>query len=429
MNDIVGKHVKDVAPDFMDSDIYSECINAIRTKCSSVIKTVLRDRSYTVKIFQIYGGLGLSLSPDFGEDNNSSSNDGDPLLTSYSKQLTELSEIAINLGHRLGTLVAAHDMIKSYGELDRSDLYKNNLDTGTFAGYVQRVSKSISHAMGIISARDYHDTYMKMAKTLAAMTEIREPYARGHSERVSQLAQEMASWLGLSSQETEDIIVAAVLHDIGKIVIPDYILFKSGALTTAEYNEVKRHPAAAADLLRSFDYFSDVLPIIEGHHEWYNGMGYPRKLSDNDIPVGSRIIAVADAYDAMTSPRPHRSRLSSDDALKIIVDGSGKQWDPMIVYAFMEIIGADESLRKCDKQDSEIVEESMSKRKEVGPVVEGKIIDDDQRKSVTDNSKGKRDTLLDKAQEALERAAHWEAWMESAKQHEESSCQEEDVPQ
>ena len=179
---------------------------------------------------------------------------------------------------------------------------------------------------------------LEMAKVLALMAETREPYARGHSERVSMLANEIATHIGCPDDLVRDLQLAAIVHDIGKIVVPDNILFKPGNLTPAEHNEVKRHPVASAEIMRHVHSFTSVIPMVESHHEWFNGKGYPNKLMGESIPLGARILAVADAYDAMTCSRPHRARLSSEEAVQVLKKGAGKQWDAAIIDAFVRIL-------------------------------------------------------------------------------------------
>ena len=180
--------------------------------------------------------------------------------------------------------------------------------------------------------------YLKVAKTLALIQERREPYASGHSERVSRLATRIALELGCPDELVRKIELAARLHDIGKIAIKEAILFKPDQLTTADWEEIKQHPAVAVEILRHLDCFSDLLPLIESHHEWYDGRGYPHNLKGEEIPLGARILAVADAYDALTSPRPYRGALGEKEALQIIQDGAGSQWDPEVVDAFFKVM-------------------------------------------------------------------------------------------
>jgi len=198
--------------------------------------------------------------------------------------------------------------------------------------------EKLSGAPGTEKRADFEGTYLQMARVLAQMVEMHEPYARGHSERVVLLANEIAIQLGCPDQLIRDIQLAATVHDIGKIVIPDHILFKPGHLTSAEYSEIKRHPMATVDIIRHVDYFRDIIPLVESHHEWYNGKGYPKKLKGENIPLGARILAVADAYDAMTCPRPYRPRLSNEQAVQVLKKGAGTQWDPAVVDAFLRIL-------------------------------------------------------------------------------------------
>lgn len=179
---------------------------------------------------------------------------------------------------------------------------------------------------------------LQTARVLALMAEMHESYASGHSERVSLLSTEIAKQLKCPEKGIKDVQLAGILHDVGKIVIPDHILYKKGKLTSAELAEIKRHPRATVDIIRHIDYFNEIIPIVESHHEWYDGNGYPGKLSRNDIPIGARIIAVADAYDAMACPRPHRPRYSDDEAAQALRDGAGKQWDPEVVNALLKAL-------------------------------------------------------------------------------------------
>lgn len=198
--------------------------------------------------------------------------------------------------------------------------------------------KKLPGAPGTEKKVDLEDVYLQIARVLAQMVEMHEPYAHGHAERVALLANEIALQLGCPDELIRDIQLAATVHDIGKIVIPDHILFKPGHLTSAEYSEIKRHPMATVDIIRHVDYFRGIIPLVESHHEWYNGKGYPRKLTGENIPLGARILAIADAYDAMTCPRPYRPRLSNEEVVQALKKGAGTQWDPAIVDAFLRIL-------------------------------------------------------------------------------------------
>jgi len=191
------------------------------------------------------------------------------------------------------------------------------------------------------------DSDMLIGHMLAHMAEMREPHACGHSDRVSMIAAEIALQLNCSSQFVRLVRLAAIVHDIGKVAVPDGILLKPAHLTPAEYSEVKRHPTAAIEILRCEERFNAVLPLVESHHEWFNGKGYPRGLRGEAIPLGGRIIAVADVYDAMTSARPHRPRLSNEEAIETLQKGSGTQWDPHVVEAFLRILRREKKMLRA----------------------------------------------------------------------------------
>lgn len=173
--------------------------------------------------------------------------------------------------------------------------------------------------------------------SLATAIEERDPYTKGHSIRVSQLSVELAQTIGLPEQDQAVLKKAGLLHDVGKIGI-DTILRKPGPLTKAEFNKVKKHPVKGEKICSRLSFAEPLLPIIRHHHEWWNGRGYPDGLLSKSTPIGARIMAVADAYDAMTSDRPYRAPMPPMKALDKLEDGAGRQWDPDLVAAFTKII-------------------------------------------------------------------------------------------
>ena len=189
--------------------------------------------------------------------------------------------------------------------------------------------------------------FVEALTVLAKLIEMRDSYTAGHSEKVSMWSEIVARKLGLSREEQEKIKLAARLHDIGKISIPDGILNKPAPLTEEEYAEIKKHAALGAGILSNIESLKEVSKIIRHHHEWYNGEGYPDGLTGEEIPLGSRIISVADAYQAMTSDRPYRKAFSKEKAIAELERGAGSQFDPKIVRIFIGILlGERESLRK-----------------------------------------------------------------------------------
>ena len=173
---------------------------------------------------------------------------------------------------------------------------------------------------------------------LAATVDAKDSYTYGHSRKVSEYAVSLAEDLKLSEQQINTIRAAGLLHDIGKIGIPDSILNKEGPLTLAEWGPIKTHPEIGVEILRHVIELSDCLPLILHHHERIDGKGYPAGLTGESIPLGARILAIADAYDAMTTPRPYRHRMSSDEALHELENNRASQFDGDLVEKFCRII-------------------------------------------------------------------------------------------
>ncbi len=180
--------------------------------------------------------------------------------------------------------------------------------------------------------------YTSTIKALAAAVEAKDPYTAGHSDRVTRYAEKIARQIGLTEEEVCRISYAAILHDIGKIGISSSILHKPGRLTPEEYQEICEHPAIGAHILSSIELLGDIIPMVYHHHEWYNGKGYPQGLAGEEIPLGARIIAVADAFDAMTSNRPYRTGLSFEQAVAEIQRQSGIQFDPRVAQTLLAIL-------------------------------------------------------------------------------------------
>jgi len=186
------------------------------------------------------------------------------------------------------------------------------------------------------------ETYDATLEALAAALDARDRDTGGHSSRVSVYTMDMARRLGIreGSAEWIDIERASLLHDVGKIGVPDSILNKPGPLTADEWQEMRKHPAIGYEMLREVKFLSAAAEIVYSHHERYDGKGYPKGLKDGEIPLGSRIFAVADAFDAMTSDRPYRRALDWRKAREEIVNNSGVQFDPKVVEAFLKCLDA-----------------------------------------------------------------------------------------
>lgn len=180
--------------------------------------------------------------------------------------------------------------------------------------------------------------YLDSVQTLRYTVEAKDPYTRGHSDRVANYSVLIGKYLGLSDTDLKTLEIGGLFHDIGKIGIPDSILLKESKLTDDEYSEIKNHPSIGAHILCNAAIFQDIIPIVKHHHERYDGHGYPGKLAGEDIPYLARIAAVADTFDAMTSKRTYRDALPLDVVRAEIEKCSGSQFDPAIAKVFLDIL-------------------------------------------------------------------------------------------
>ena len=173
---------------------------------------------------------------------------------------------------------------------------------------------------------------------LARSVEEKDEATQGHCSRIERLALHTGERLGLSGDQLITLSYAAYLHDVGKVKVPDEILNKPSSLTDEEWKEMRKHPDYGAEMLKEKDFLREAAEIVRSHHERYDGTGYPRGLRGEEIPIEARIIAVVDAYDAMTSDRPYRPAMSKEEALEELKKNAGTQFDPRVVNAFLLVV-------------------------------------------------------------------------------------------
>ncbi|MFQ5730797.1 MAG: HD-GYP domain-containing protein [Planctomycetaceae bacterium] len=193
-----------------------------------------------------------------------------------------------------------------------------------------------THASNLELFREQRALTINIIRSLVNVVDARDRYTCGHSDRVALMAQSLAGYLGFPDGAQQRLYLSGLLHDVGKIAIPDKILLKPGRLTPEEFAEIKKHPQRGVEILKHIRQFHNILPGVLHHHEAYDGSGYPHGLRGESIPLMGRLLAVVDAFDAMTTCRPYRDARSREQAVEILRDGAGGQWDPEIAATFLE---------------------------------------------------------------------------------------------
>jgi HD-GYP domain-containing protein (c-di-GMP phosphodiesterase class II) len=220
---------------------------------------------------------------------------------------------------------------------------------------VRVIAEAVGMMMVKVEAREYQlemmldelnslhkqrkENIIKVVSAMAAALSARDKYTEGHTSRVSECSSKIAEFMGLDEQEIEDIRLGGILHDIGKIGFSDKLFMNHDSRVPKELQkEIVRHPAAGWKILKDLDFLGLALEHVHCHHERPDGKGYPRHLKEDKIPLGARILAVADAYDAMTTDRPYQKGRCKDDALEILKKMAGKKWDADCVEALESIL-------------------------------------------------------------------------------------------
>jgi len=214
---------------------------------------------------------------------------------------------------------------------------------------IGHLARNFNHMAGSIEAlvrrlrqalRQNQELFFETIRTLAAAIDAKDPYTRGHSERVSSYSMAIAKHLGLDSEAVFRVRIGAILHDVGKLGIRDSILQKPGGLTAEEYAVMRLHPEIGSQIMAPIRMLKDILPGIRNHHETWDGRGYPDQLAGEQIPLIARIIGVADSFDAMTTDRPYQKAMTLEHVVSQLRAMAGTRFDPRVIEAFVEAVEA-----------------------------------------------------------------------------------------
>lgn len=207
------------------------------------------------------------------------------------------------------------------------------------AGLMEATATMLSsHVRNADALQQREGMIVRLMKTMSSAIDARDAYTRGHSQRVGRYALAIGRQLRLTDHDCEQLYLAGLLHDLGKIGVPDHVLLKPGRLSPEEFDLIKMHPEIGYRILEPIAELAFALPGVLHHHERLDGRGYPHGLAGEQIPLMARILAAADAYDAMTSSRTYRTAMSNERAREILGEGAGMQWDPQVVAAFLSAV-------------------------------------------------------------------------------------------
>jgi putative nucleotidyltransferase with HDIG domain len=225
--------------------------------------------------------------------------------------------------------------IKRLNQVTREQNFKLQDMNRNLEGKVRERTKQLA-----AKHQELRTAYIQTIRALAEAIDAKDTYTRGHSERVAVYSSQLAREMGLRKEMIERVYFSGLLHDVGKIGIPDAIITKPDQLTAEEYLEIQKHPEIGAKILEPVEFLRNIVPCVRHHHEWYDGSdrGYPERLRADKIPLPSRVILVCDTVEAMTSDRPYRKALPLETVVSELHKYSGSQFDPSCVEAFMRLL-------------------------------------------------------------------------------------------
>ena len=233
----------------------------------------------------------------------------------------------------------------------------NHVDDAEFGTVEANLLNSVAAILGIHGGnielyRQQSELMEGIIRSLTSAIDAKDPYTCGHSDRVARVAVRLAEEMGCDAEMLKTIHLAGLLHDIGKIGVDDSVLRKAGKLTDDEYEHIKRHAEIGHHILHDLSKLEEVLPVVLHHHESWDGGGYPHRLATDHIPLAARIVAVADAFDAMSSDRPYRKGMPDERVDEILRAGAGQQWDPAVIDAYFR---CKDDLRRICREEAESI--------------------------------------------------------------------------
>jgi HD-GYP domain-containing protein (c-di-GMP phosphodiesterase class II) len=221
----------------------------------------------------------------------------------------------------------------------RADLERHEREAASASSQLERYAADLRETFKQERTRsqELKRSYRATVRALANAVEARDAYTGRHAERVAAYGLEIAAAAGLDLVDSPELEFGFLLHDIGKVAVPDAILFKSGRLSDEEYALIRRHPQTGSEILRDIDFLGEAKLVVRHHHERWDGTGYPDNLRGDAIPLSARVFSVADTLDALTSDRPYRPACSFSEARAIIGAAAGTQFDPAVVEAYAQV--------------------------------------------------------------------------------------------
>jgi HD-GYP domain-containing protein (c-di-GMP phosphodiesterase class II) len=238
--------------------------------------------------------------------------------------------VAKNITHPLKSLMRGVKEV-GMGDLSKKVMVSSRDEIGDLAHAFNKMTEELLKAKNTLRKH-----YLDTIKSLARALEAKDPYSEGHSEKVRDYAVGIARYLGLPDKDIKLLDEVCILHDIGKIGIPEKILTKPGPLTSEEKKIMETHPQIGEDIVRHIDFLEPGLKILRNHHERPDGKGYPDGLKIDEISLLASIVSVADAFDAMTSDRPYRKALTKEEAINILIENKGIQFESVVVDVFID---------------------------------------------------------------------------------------------